>query len=88
MASIDSIRVLLNIAASSGLIVSILDISNAFQNSYIFDAAERVYLSLPPLYLDWFRHLWPDFTLPSSNAKELVLECLKSIQGTRDAGLR
>jgi hypothetical protein len=31
-----------------------MDISNAFQNSIIFDAAERVYLSLPPLYLEWF----------------------------------
>jgi hypothetical protein len=88
VASIDSIRILLNIAASSRLIVSILDISNAFQNSYIFDASERVYLSLPPLYLDWFQKQWPDFKLPSTNAKDLVLQCLKSIQGTRDAGLR
>jgi hypothetical protein len=51
VASIDSIRLLLNIAASTGLIVSIMDTSNAFQNSVIFDASERVYLSLPPLYL-------------------------------------
>jgi len=42
-------------AASECLLISILDISNAFQNSIIFDAAERVYLSLPPLYLEWFR---------------------------------
>ncbi len=88
VASIESIRVLLNIAASSGLLVSILDISNAFQNSIIFDATERVYMSLPPFYLEWFLHQWSDFPLPSTNPKELVLQCLKSIQGTRDAGRR
>jgi hypothetical protein len=84
--SIDSIRVLLQIAASNRLLISIMDISNAFQNSIVFDASERVYLSLPPLYLAWFTQQWPDFELPSLNPKELVLQCLKTIQGTRDAG--
>jgi hypothetical protein len=79
---------LLNLAASTGLLISILDISNAFQNSIIFDASDRVYLSLPPLYLDWFRQQWPDYQLPSHNIKDLVIQCLKSIQGTKDAGQR
>ncbi len=86
--SIDSVRILLSIAAYSGLLISIMDISNAFQNSIIFDATERVYISLPPLYLDWFRQQWPDYTLPSLNVKDLVIQCLKSIQGTKDAGQR
>jgi len=88
VASIDSIRLLFNLAAASGLIISIIDTSNAFQNSIIFDASERVYLSSPPLYLNWFRQQWPDFHLPSLNVKELVIQCLKSIQGTKDAGQR
>ena len=88
VASIDSLRLLLNLAASEGLLISIMDISNAFQNSIIFDATERVYLSLPPLYLDWFRQQWPDYDLPSLNMKDLVIQCLKCIQGTRDAGQR
>jgi hypothetical protein len=79
---------LLNLAASEKLLISILDISNAFQNSIIFDASERVYISLPPLYLDWFRQQWPDYDLPSLKIKELVLQCIKCIQGTRDAGQR
>jgi hypothetical protein len=54
VASVNSLRHLLNLAASEGLLISIMDISNAFQNSIIFDATERVYISLPPLYLDWF----------------------------------
>ncbi len=69
VASIDSLRLLLNLAASEGLLISIMDISNAFQNSIIFDATERVYLSLPPLYLDWFRQQWPNYDLPSLNVK-------------------
>jgi len=88
VASIDSIRLLLNLAASLGLLISVLDISNAFQNSIIFDPSERVYLSLPPLYLDWFLQQWPDFHLDTTNPKELVLQCLKTVQGTRDAGQR
>jgi len=86
VASIERIRVLLNIAASSNLLVSVLDISNAFQNSIIFVTAESVFISLPPLYLEWFRSQWPDYTLPSLNPKELVLQCLKTLQGTRNAG--
>jgi hypothetical protein len=88
VASIDSIRLLLNLATSESLLISIIDTSNAFQNSIIFDATERVYLSLPPLYLDWFRQQWPDYNLPSLNIKELVIQCLKCIQGTRDASQR
>jgi hypothetical protein len=79
VASIDSIRFLLNLAASAGLLISIMDISNAFQNSIIFDTSERVYLSLPPLSLEWFRTQWPDFLLPNQNMEDLVIQCLKSI---------
>jgi hypothetical protein len=52
--SIDSLQILPNIAASNKLLMSIMDISNAFQKSIVFDASEWVYLSLPPLHLDWF----------------------------------
>jgi hypothetical protein len=88
VASINSLCILLNLAASEGLLISILDISNAFQNGIIFNLTERVFISLPPLYLDWFHQTWPDYKLPSYSAKELVLQCLKCIQGTRDAGQR
>jgi hypothetical protein len=65
-----------------------LDISNTFQNSIIFDPSKRVYITLPPFYLEWFTAKWPDFALPSKISKDLVLQCLKSIQGTKDAGQR
>jgi len=72
-ASIDSLCLLLNLAASECLLISIMDISNAFQNTIIFDASDQVYLSLPPLYLEWFHHQWPDYDIPSFNTKELVI---------------
>ena len=88
VAGIDSIRILLNLSAASGLTVRVLDISNAFQNAIIFDATERVHISLPPFYLEWFRAIWPDYILPSDNAKDLVIPCLKSLQGMKNAGHR
>jgi hypothetical protein len=86
--SIDSIRLLLSLAASNHWTLNVLDISNAFQTSIIFDPNERTYLSLPPFYLEWFKAQWPDYRLPSENIKDLVLQCLRAIQGTKDAGNR
>jgi len=86
--SIDSIRMLLSLAASKRWILNVLDISNAFQTSITFDPNERTYLSLPPFYLEWFRSQWPDYRLPSTNTKDLVIQCLRAIQGTKDAGNR
>jgi hypothetical protein len=82
------IHTLLNILAAKGLTVWVLDISNAFQNAIIFDPEDWIHLSLPPYYLEWFQSQWPDYLLPSLNAKDLVIPCLKSVQGTKDAGRR
>lgn len=54
--SIDSIRLLLAFAASRKLKLNVLDISNAFQTSVVFDPDDRTYITLPPSYLEWFRH--------------------------------
>ncbi len=86
--SIDSIRTIICYAAANSLTINVMDISNAFQSSIVFDPSERVYLSLPPKFLDWFTSKWPDFPLPNNNPTNFVIQCLKSIQGTKDAGLR
>jgi hypothetical protein len=82
-----SICLLLSLAASRHWILNVLDTSNAFQTS-IFDPSEGTYLSLPPFHLEWFKAQWPDYKLPSKNIKDLVLQCLCAIQGTKDAGNR
>ncbi len=62
--SIDSIRIILAYySASQKLLLNILDISNAFQTSVIFEPSEWTYISIPPLYLDWFHATWPDYKL-------------------------
>ena len=50
------------------------------------DPAERVYLILPYLYLDWYKRKWPKHPLASINHKELCIQAIKSIQGTNPAG--
>lgn len=66
----------------------VLDIPNAFQNSICFDLSERTFITLPSFYLLWFKPKWPNYQLPSPTPSFLARQCLKSIQGTKDAGLR
>jgi hypothetical protein len=54
--SIDSIRLILAIAASGKLKLNVLDISNAFQTSVVFDPDDCTYITLPSFYLEWFHH--------------------------------
>jgi hypothetical protein len=75
--SIDSIRLLLAFAASRKLKLNVLDISNAFQTSVVFDPDDRTYITLPPFYLEWLRHNRPDYLLPSLLSKNLVIQCLR-----------
>ena len=86
VANIQSIRVIIAIAAAEGMTIHILDISNAFQSTVIAYPKERHYISLPAQYLQWFRRKWPTHPLASSKSSDLVLQCLKSIQGTKPAG--
>ena len=82
---VDRIWMILCIAASKWLECRILDISNAFQISIIFDPSQHVYITLPPWYIEFFFQKWPDYDLPSLNMKELVLQCFWLLQGTKPA---
>jgi hypothetical protein len=86
--SIDSICLLLAIAAPRKLKLNVLDISNVFQTSVVFDPDDRTYITLTPFYLEWFHHNWPDYPLTSLLSKDLVIHCLCIIQGRKDAGNR
>jgi hypothetical protein len=86
--SIDSNRLILAIATSRKMKLNVLDISNALKTSVVFDPTERTCITLPPFYLKWFLYNWPDYKLPSLLSKDLVIQCLHSIQGTKDASNR
>ena len=53
VAGIRSLCITTEIASAEGLILFVLDIPNAFQNTILPNPAETVYLRLTYIYLDW-----------------------------------
>ena len=69
------------------MIVVSIDVSNAFQTNAISDPNKRVYITFPTMYLKWFRERFPNHPLEKyKNIKELVMQSLRNIQGTKDVG--
>ena len=50
---ITPLHIIVSIASVEGLTIFILDISNTFQNNILPNTKEKVYPSLPHLYLKW-----------------------------------
>ena len=82
----DSFRLVIAVAAEEGMVGYFLDISNAFQTNVIFDPNERFYIRIPPLYMDWFRHKWPEHPILKYNQRDLCIQSLRGLQGTKHAG--
>ena len=84
----DSFRLIIALASSKGYWLIFYDVSNAFQTNVIDDPSKRHYLRLPPLYQQWFKQRWPTHPLHSTchDWKQLVLQTLRNLQGTKDAG--
>ena len=55
VACTSSLHIMIAIDSKEGLIIFVLDISNAFHSTILTNPAERVYLSLPHIYLDWYK---------------------------------
>ena len=84
IAVIDSCRIVIAIASRYGLIIFITDIKNAFQTT-LLHPSERIYLHLPPYYLQWFNETYPTHRLPP--AKTIyILQSIHAVQGTKPAG--
>ena len=66
------------------LTARILDVSNAFQNRNI-PIHERVCVSTPPYYLDWFERFYPNFPL-NRDDDPFFLQCMNGIQGAKPSG--
>ena len=66
------------------LTVSILNVSNTFQDKNV-PIHERVCVSTPPHYLDWFNKSYPNVTLNIYDGP-FCLQCMNGIHGTRPAG--
>ena len=78
VAGICSLCIITVITSAEGLIIFVLDIQNDFQNTILPNYSERVYISLPYLYLEFYKRKWPKYPLASRNQKET--------QGKKPAG--
>ena len=61
-----------------------IDIDNAYQTN-LQELLNRVYIKVPPLYIEWFKDCYPNYYLPSAKTV-YVLQAVHCIQGTRSAG--
>ena len=78
------LRLVLAWSASLGLQCSILDVENCFQNEAC-DPEKRIFITAPPLYIEWFKETYPDIKLPKNDGK-WVLQTINGMQGRKDAG--
>ena len=81
MADISSLCIIIAILSVEGLRIFVLDISNAFHNTILINPVKRVYLSLPHIYLEWFKIKCPNHLLASINQKDLYIQAIKLTQG-------
>ena len=81
---IDSLCIGFAIAGQLNLHLYVIDIKNAFQTT-LLDPSERLYLYLPPFYLEWFKNTYPHHSIPP--AKTIyILQSIHAVQGTKPAG--
>jgi hypothetical protein len=89
VSSIDSIRMIIALSAAQRKTAYMLDISNAFQTSIVFQACNRTCNSLPPFFVDYISLRWPDRPdLPGliAQANAYAIQNFRSFQGQKDAG--
>ena len=86
MAHADSFRINIAIAYMHRLTARILDVINAFQNTNV-PIHERVCVSPPPYYLDWFERSYPNVPLNRDDGP-FCRQCMNGIQGTKPAGIK
>ena len=84
MAHVDSFRINIAIASMHRLTYRILDVSNEFQNTNV-TIHERVCVSSPPYYLDWFERYYPNVPINRDDGP-FCLHFMNGIQGTNPAG--
>ena len=82
----DSFRIYIAIAYMHRLTARILDVSNEFQNTNV-PIHERVCVSPPPYYLDWFEISYPNVPLNRDDGL-FFPQCMNGIQGKNRSGIK
>ena len=83
--SYTGLRFLIVVAAAFGLRLSIIDVTNCFQNDAI-PPEKRIFIILPPVYLEWFQEQFPHIKLEKSKDNRYVIQTINGMQGRKDAG--
>ena len=85
----ESLRLFIAISSEEKKKLAFIDASNSFQTNVTFNPEDRQYISTPILHLEWFRFrfrfLKHDIA-KHTNHKELVMQTMRNIQGTKDSG--
>ena len=84
MANADSFRINIAVASMHRLNARILDVSDAFKSTN-FPIHERVCVSPPLYYINWFEISYPNVTLNRDDGT-FCLQCMNGIQGAHPYG--
>ena len=84
--SINYPRIVITIASAKVMIIFILGISNVLKITILYNLKEITCLSLTYLYLYLFKIKCPKHAWSSHNPKELCIQEIKPIKGTKPAG--
>ena len=79
------LRLTMMLASANRLTLAIMDVENCFQNT-LLEEKHRVIVTMPPLYLDWFRKEYPNYKIDRSPSGKYVLQALKGLQGDKKIG--
>ena len=74
------------VSAFYSLWLSVADIVNCFQNT-MRNLDDKIYMKLPPYYLEWFELRHPNIPLPQTKEK-LILRLFNVCQGSVDVGMQ
>ena len=80
--SYPALRTLIAIAAALGLTLASTDVTNCFQNTMI-PAEKRIWISLPPRYMKWFKKTYPDVEVENSPSNRYLLQTMTGMQGEK-----
>ena len=80
------LQIIIDIELTKGVIIFISNISNEFHNTILNNPQEHILLSLPDLYLEWFRWKYHWRLLSSHEEKYLCNNTINYTQGIKLSG--
>jgi hypothetical protein len=84
-ASAPSVRIQLALAAYYKLILGLMDVANAFQNTLV-PYERRVVVRTPPKFIEWYKWRYPEHKFDVSPSNRYVTQILRGIQGDKEIG--